>query len=104
MSGVVYAIGSAGPPPVGAGLLGKFGEEITVTNLVPPGNFYIAGPFTVTDQDGNAHAHQPGLCLSDGFNVTAPGQIAIPLGAGKDIVWPWPPPWPMMHLPWPATM
>ena len=89
--GVVYGYGI---PPDG---LGKYGEAFSIANgaKVPPGVYYVDGTFSITDSDGDAHAHEPGLCLSDGSNcvVTAACE-AVPIGAGKIIVWPWPKPWP----------
>jgi len=96
--GVVYTLGSTvGGTTVPPGLLGKFGDAIAVDGVVPPGAYYIDSTFTITDNDGDTHECEAGYCLSDGFSVTATGN-AVPLGAGKEVVWPWPEPWPLNIL------
>jgi hypothetical protein len=96
--GVVYGIGSGtGSSRVGPGLLGKFGDVIEVSGIVPPGWYYIDSTFTITDNDGDTHVCEAGLCNSDGFSVTATGN-ALPLGAGKTVEWPWSKPWPLNLL------
>jgi hypothetical protein len=99
MSGVVYAIGcTIGTNTYPPGLLGKFGVEVQVSGTVPPGEYYMGQTFTVTDSSGEETECEAGYCMSDGFSVQSSG-TAIPVGAGKEIVWPWPKPWPLTIFP-----
>lgn len=93
MGGVVFANPN--------GLLGKFGDPITLAAgaTIPPGMFFSAAAWTAMI-DGTPTAMPPGIVNSDGQATSAGGQV-VPMGAGQEPNWPWPLPWPLGQPWWP---